>query len=46
MSEYMFVAIEDIVDESVDDGRLANCLISQENDLVFEQRRDRPLRQI
>lgn len=42
----MFVAVEDIVDESVDNGGLANCLISQEHDLVFEQRRDRPLRQI
>lgn len=35
----MLVAIENIVDEAIDDGGLAYCLIPQEDDLVFEQRR-------
>lgn len=36
----MLVAIEDIIDKSVDNGGLANCLISEEDYLVFEDRRD------
>jgi hypothetical protein len=36
----MFVAIEDIVDEAVDDRRLADCLIAEKDDLVFKERRD------
>lgn len=42
----MFVAIENIVDEAVDDGRLPDCLVTEKDYLVFEQWRDRSLRQI
>lgn len=38
----MFVAIENIVDEAVYDRRLADCLVTEEDDLVFEERRDGP----
>jgi hypothetical protein len=37
----MFVAVEDVVDEAVDDRRLPHCLISQEDDLVLQKRRNR-----
>ena len=37
--EYMFVAVEDVVDEAVDDGGLADCLVAQKHDLVFEEGR-------
>ena len=33
----MLVAIENIVDESINYGGFANCLIAQEDDLVLEQ---------
>ena len=36
----MLVSIEDIVDESVNNGGLAHSLVSQEDDLVFEEGRD------
>jgi hypothetical protein len=42
----MLVAIEDIVDEPIDDRRLSDSLIPQEDDLVFEQRRYGSLREI
>ena len=42
----MLVAVEDVVDESIDDGRLADCLVSEEDDLVLQQWRDGPLREI
>jgi hypothetical protein len=42
----MFVAVEDVVDEAVDDGGLAHCLVSQEHDFVFKERGDGPLREI
>jgi hypothetical protein len=42
----MLVAVEDVVDEAVDDGGLAHCLVAQEDDLVFQQGRDRSLREI
>lgn len=42
----MFVAVEDIIDESVDDGGLAHSLVSQEDDLVLEQGRDSALREV
>ena len=34
----MLVAIEDIVDEAVDDGGLSHSLISQKYNFVFKQR--------
>ena len=40
MVDYMLVAIEDIIDKSVDNRGLADCLISQEDYLVFEDRWD------
>lgn len=42
----MLVAVEDVVDEPVDDGRLAHRLVAQEHDLVLQQGRDRALRQV
>lgn len=36
----MLVAIEDVVNEAVDDGGLTDGLISQEDDFVFEKRRN------
>ena len=36
----MFVAIEDVVDEAVDDGGLADSLITEKDDFVFEKRGD------
>ena len=42
----MLVAIEDVVDEAVDDGGLAHGLVAQEDYLVLQQRRDRALRQV
>lgn len=32
----MFVTVEDIVDEAVDNGRLSHCLVPEEHDLVFK----------
>lgn len=42
----MFVAIEDVVDESVYDGRLAYGLVTQKDDLVLEEGRDGALGEI
>lgn len=42
----MLVAIEDIVDEAVDDGGLSDGLVAQEHYLVLQQGWDGPLRQI
>jgi hypothetical protein len=42
----MFVPIEDVVDEPVDDGGLAHRLVPQEHDLVLEQGRDRAFSQV
>lgn len=42
----MLIAVENIIDESVDDGGLAHGLISQEDDLVLEQGRDSALREV
>jgi hypothetical protein len=42
----MLVAVEDVVDEAVDDGGLADGLVAQENYLVFEQGRDGALREV
>ena len=42
----MFVAVEDVVDEAVDDAGLADSLVSQEDDLVFEEGRDGALRKV
>ena len=36
----MFVSIEYVVDESVDDGGLADSLVSKEDDFVFEEGRN------
>lgn len=36
----MLVSVEDVVNKSVDDGRLADCLVPQENYLVLEEGRD------
>lgn len=35
--EYMLVAVENVVDESVDDRGFTDSLIAQEDDLVLEQ---------
>jgi hypothetical protein len=32
---YMLIAIKNVVDESIDDGRFTDCLISQKYDLVL-----------
>lgn len=42
----MLVAIEDVVDEAVDDGGLADGLVAQEHDFVLEQWRDGALGQV
>jgi len=42
----MFIAVENIVDETVDDGGFAYCLVSEEDDLVFKEGRDGSLREI
>jgi len=42
----VFIAIENVIDEAVDDRRLSNGLITQENNLVFEQGRDSALGKI
>lgn len=42
----MLVAVEDVVDEAVYDGGFAHGLVAQEDNLVFQQRRDRPLREV
>jgi len=36
----MLIAIKNIVDETVDDGRLPDSLVSKENYLIFEKRRN------
>ena len=36
-NEYMLVAIENVVNEPVDDWRLSDCLVAQKNDLVLEK---------
>ena len=42
----MFVAVEDVVDEAVDDGRFSHCLVPEEYDLVFQQRGDGSLGEV
>lgn len=42
----MLVAVEDVVDEAVNDRGLAHRLVAQEHDLVLEQRRNGALRQV
>lgn len=42
----MFVAIENVIDKAIDDRRFANGLITEEDDLVFKERRDCSFRQI
>ncbi len=42
----MFIAIEDVVDEAVDDGGLADCLVAEEDDLVLEEGRDGALGEV
>jgi hypothetical protein len=32
---YMLIAIKNVVDESIDDGRFTDCLVSQKYDLVL-----------
>jgi hypothetical protein len=36
----MLIAIKDIIDKSVDDGRFADSLIPQENYFILEKRRN------
>ena len=43
---YMFIAVKYVVDESIDDGGLADCLIPQEDYLVLQQWRNRAFRHI
>ena len=42
----MFVAIEDVVDEAVDDGGFPDCLIAEKDDFVFEKRGDGALEKV
>ncbi len=42
----MLVAVEDVVDEAVDDGGFAHSLVAQEDDLVLEQWGDGALGQV
>lgn len=42
----MFVAVKDVVDETVDDGGLAHCLVAQKDDLVLEEWRDGALGEV
>lgn len=42
----MLVAVEDVVDETVDDRGFADGLVAQEDDLVFEEGRNGALRQV
>lgn len=42
----MLIAVEDVIDESVDDGGLPHRLIPQKDYLVFEQRRNSALREV
>lgn len=34
--EYVLVAVEDVVDEAVDDGGLADGLVAEEDYLIFQ----------
>jgi hypothetical protein len=43
MKKYMLIAIKDVINETVDDRRLANSLVSQKDYLVLQKRRDGPL---
>jgi len=42
----VFVAVENVIDEAVNDRRLSYGLITEKDDLVFEQRRNGALRKI
>ncbi len=44
--EYMLVAIENVVDESVDYRWFAHCLVTQKYDLVLQQGRNAALTQV
>ena len=43
---YMFIAVKYVVDESIDDGGLADCLIPKKDYLVLQQWRNRAFRHI
>jgi hypothetical protein len=42
----VLVAVEDIVDEAVNDGGLPHGLVPQKYDLILQQGRNRSLRQV
>ena len=42
----MLIAIEDVVNETIDDRGLADSLIAQEYDFIFEEWGDSSLRQV
>ena len=44
--EYMLVSIENVVDESIDDGGFTDGLIAQKYDLVLQQRWDATFTQV
>jgi hypothetical protein len=37
MQQYMLISIKDVVDEPVDDGGFADCLVTQKYNFVFEE---------
>lgn len=42
----MFVAVEDVVDETVDDRGLTDCLVAEEDDLVLQKGRNGALGEV
>ena len=42
----MFVSIEDVINESIDDGRFSNCLVAEEDYLVFKKGGNSSFREI
>lgn len=46
MNEYMFIAVEYVIDEAINDGGFAYGLVPEEHYLVLQQRRNRALRQV
>lgn len=43
---YMLIAIEDIIDEPIDDRRLTYSLVAEEHDFVLQERWDSALSQV
>lgn len=44
--KYMLIAIEDVINEAVDDGGFSNSLVPEEDNFIFEERRDSSLAEV